>query len=359
MSYSVLADVDTVAVKDYKNEWMFFEGNQNFPLVNMQDFKGNVVHFNISKEDLYGTFLSIEYTKEYSVLVNNILYTTSVGMTNIALESLRTSQNSIHVSIYSENINPYLLNTLIKKAISIDSQSIESEVVVINPRQKTAFHNFYIVSGTLLLIAFTTLFSLYPRTMVEYYRFSRAIAARELDENIIKSRPFTGLNVSMYLFISFLSGQLILSIIQLAELFPEVTLFHPETFMDSLLNWILLSLIVFAGIHLKYVIVAFFAYLFNLKDFLNSHFMNSARLTLMLTSAFSLALAIGYFVFVPYSNDLYLTYYNAFLIALLPIILIIFIKLMAASSFKNLHLFSYLCGTELVPYVVVLSIGID
>lgn len=338
---------------------MFFDGQRNLPLVRRQDFKGNVIHFSILKQESVGASLRVYYPQEYTVLVNDILYATASGRSDIDIGQLIKNQQSLDISIYSNDLNPYLLKTSLYKIVDDENQAIEADVVLVNPRDYDEFHNFYISSLIILLVGFSVLFSLYPRSLAEYYRLDRAISARDLDENLIKSRPFTGINVSVYLFISFLLAQLLLSLIHLSELFPEVKLFHAPTYVQSLTNWVLLSLVLFVLIHVKYVILVFFSFLFNLKDFLNSHFLNSVRLTLIFATAFAVLLAATYFILFQYKDSIYSSYYNLFLMASLPIILIIFIKLMAASSFKNLHLFSYLCGTELVPFVVVLSLGID
>ncbi len=45
--------------------------------------------------------------------------------------------------------------------------------------------------------------------------------------------------------------------------------------------------------------------------------------------------------------------------ALVLRVIIIFFKLMNSSSHSVLHLFSYLCATELIPLIMVVSVGFN
>ena len=78
----------------------------------------------------------------------------------------------------------------------------------------------------------------------------------------------------------------------------------------------------------------------------------------MIAFVLSLVTATVYLGIYNYPDAVYSAFYQMVLLATLPVILVIYLKLMNAASYKNLHLFSYLSATELIPFVIILSFGI-
>lgn len=352
------AQSDTVLVKDFGNEWMFFDANRKLPLVRKSDFEGNTIHFSFDPEIFENTYLAIDYPFPYSIFINESLFKTAQKRILIDVEKQISSQEKIDIIVYSEQMNPYLLKTKGLQVINKSSEPILQDVVIVNPRERSAFDDFYLFSLITLFILFTIILVYYPRAFAEYFRIERALSSRELDENLLKTRPFTGINVSVYFFICFLLAQLIMSAVYLSSIFPERELFYADSLIQYLLNWVLLSVFLLIGLGLKYLLLSFFVNLFQLSGFLSSHFYNFLRLSLILTITLSLLLAVVYFGVYQYQEEVYDTFYQVILMGSIPISLVIYIKLMSAAAYKNLHLFSYICATELIPFVIILSFGI-
>ncbi len=359
ISHVASGQVDTVSIKDFSNDWFFFDGNKSLPLVRKSDFKGNIIQFSVDYLSYKDAFVRIQYPFDFSLFVNNHLYGTSKGTLVVGIKELAKDKSSIALKVYANELNPYLLESGAFKIVDKEVSTLSEDVVLVNPRTKSVFNNFYIISALILLLYFVILFSYYPRAIIEYFKIDRAISARELDENLLKSRPFTGVNVSVFMFLSLLLAQLIMATVYMADIFPERSIFYPDTFLESLWSWFKLTVLIFVIIHIKFLLLTLFTGLFNLQGFLNNHFLNTIRLTLMSTALLSLIVAALYFGGFQYHHSVYLSIYKVLLIGIVPISLVIFIKLMASVSFKNLHLFSYLCGTELMPYVLILSLGIN
>lgn len=353
------ADTDTVLVKDFEKEWLFYDGAESFPLVRKSDFKGNTIHFEIDIRDFEGSLLKITYPKQFSLFVNEVLIASARRVLVVPIAGLGTNGTPLTISIYAPSLNPFVLTSGGYKVIAADVNALKSDVVLVNPKRSRIFHNFYVASITFLLFVFSVVYSIYPRPLGEYFKLRHAISAREIDENLLKSRPFTGVNMSVCLFISLLISQLIISISHLAGIFPERGIFYPDTFFQSINNWLLFTLVIFISIYFKYFLLVFFTYLFDLKNFLNNHFFNFLRLTLMSSCIFCLVCIVTYLGVYHYGHSIFVTYYYILLAAILPVMFIIFLKLRVASVFKNLHLFSYFCSTELIPFIVILSLGLN
>ncbi|QSE98335.1 DUF4271 domain-containing protein [Fulvivirga lutea] len=352
------AQVDTVKVQDFSNNWVFFNGSEILPLVKKSDFSGNIISFSVDKTSMQDALIRVSHPKAYSVFVNDELIETGSGDIYLDLNDLGINDSEINLTVYSKELNPYLLITSALKLVDQSLSPISNDVVIVNPRSKESFKSFYIAAWIIILVYLAALLTYYPRMLDEYFRVTRAFSPRELDENLLKNRIFTGTNISFYVFISLSLGLLIISTIHLSGLFPEQLRYYPDTMLMGLINWLFISLLVLASILLKYIIISVFTSLFQLKDFLSNHFYNFLRLGLIITMPLNVFIGVVYFGIYQYPHTIYQSVYSLLLYASLLVVAIIYLKLMNSGGYKNLHLFSYLCGTELIPYVIILNLGI-
>ena len=359
LSQSVFAQTDTVLVKDFSNDWYFFDGDRQLPLVRKSDFRGNIVTLNIDKRDYEDALLSIESSQEISLFVNGRLVEVFSDRLNLDLHELGTEQDIVSLSIYSQNLNPYLLSTGAYKVINGNLDPLKEDVVVLNPRSSDGFFNFLITALLILGVFFAILLNRFPKVISEYFKLSRAISPRELDENLLKSRPLVVSNVLVYGFMSLVMAFNILGLVNISEALPQIEIFHPTSYGQAMLSWLQIAGLVFGAILLKLIVVGYFASLYSLQSFISSHFYNFTRLLLMI--ACFILLLIVFFQLGGFHLDAG-TYYNIYLGAIFSLTLlsvIIYLKLLSSAPFKNLHLFSYLCATELIPFVIILSLGIN
>ena len=354
MALYLNAQTDTVYVKDFSADWLFTDDGVNLPLVRKSEFKGDIIHFPVSATEIGDGFIEFAYPGPYSILVDGVMVASVTGS-----HLIQAPDETVVVTVFSNNLDPYRLTTQAFKTVPSDLEELKDEVVIVNPRQRSVFNDFYVLASVGLFIFFTGLAVYNRKALNEYYKLVRAVSPRELDENLLKSRPFTGVNLSVYLFFSLMTAYLIISIVHLAGLFPGKALFYPSSVMVAIGNWLFISLLVFGSIYIRYFFLALFSSLFQVQHFLSSHFYNSIRLALMAVTFLSVCFAALYFIVRPDETGIYISLYQLLLIGLVPISVVLYIKLMAASSFKNLHLFSYLCGTELIPYILILSLGIN
>ena len=136
--------------------------------------------------------------------------------------------------------------------------------------------------------------------------------------------------------------------------FPWIS--YQMSLVQSLLIWLVASAIVFLSFIIKYVLINLFIGLFKLGDFKYIQHFNSLRFSL---GAFILVFILVIITFLTYRTgdiDLYMIFIQLLVVLLLIRIVILFFKLRDHSLYKNFHLFSYLCGTEIIPFVILYKI---
>jgi hypothetical protein len=359
LSYSAFAQQDTVVVKDFENEWYYFDGKQQLPLVRKSDFEGNRIYFRIDVRDYKNSLLLIKSSQEVSIFVEDILFQVFEGSSIIKINDLKSQKGIAKLTIYTNSLNPYFLKTKILKIVESKLDPVKDDVVIVNLRNERLFNNFFIISLVILVGIFAALINFYPRVITEFFKISRAVSLRESDENLLKGRAFTGINILIYAYISLLISFLIFSFIFLARAFPQVEIFYPTSFFGALWTWIRIAMMIFVAIILKYSIIAYFSNLFDISGFANNHFINFVRLILIISHISLFILVLVNLSSLELGETSLFRFFISMVFSLVIISIIIYLKLMRSAPFKNLHLFSYLCATELIPFVIILSLGIN
>lgn len=355
--------IDTLVIKDFSNEWLYYNsGDGNYqPLVEPQKFTGNTLHFAVERSGREDDYLQIISEEEVSIF-NGTRLVDVIKADTFMIPLLKLSPNNggqFPITLYAKNIDPETVEARIIRLALVEATPL-STVAISYERKRSAFSEFLVFSLLILVIIGAALYNYFPRTLLEYLKVSRAFSTREMEENLLKSRPLSLINIYFYLFFSLLYGLMILSLFHLAELqLPGFKRIYVNSLWYGLWIWLQVSVVVLFWLIAKLFLIYNVAGLFQLGSFSPNHFFNYIRI-LLITILFSLAiLVINYFtlsVTSPFS-------YGSFLVTLLIVfgvtVIMIYLKLMRTSGLKNLHLFSYLCTTELVPYGIILSIGIS
>ncbi|WP_370687635.1 DUF4271 domain-containing protein [Fulvivirga ligni] len=231
--------------------------------------------------------------------------------------------------------------------------------MLIKQRRQSNFNNVIFVSILILAIFLAVLYSFYVNTFIEFFKLRRAIGVREIDENLLKNRPLNGVNLLFYLFLSLLIGLTVFFCANLSQIFQDIGMFRADTFIEGLLNWIKISLLIFLWLTIKYLLIGNLTGLFKLGSFLNSHFINYVRISMVIFSVGLVFLVFSYYGFGIVSANYYIILFNIMLILMGIKIIILFFKLLNTGAYRTLHLFSYLCGTEVIPYILLLYLGLN
>ena len=172
---------------------------------------------------------------------------------------------------------------------------------------------------------------------------------RVRDESIFRVRLFNWPNVQIYLFHAFLLSFLIVSF----EKYNEFDFHLPVTVIENLLfKWVIASFTIFILLIFKFIIVKYIGALFDLKSSANYYFFEYLRMSVLFFSLVFLFSILFMLKWPLVLGDFSTFVFRVFGFFLLIRFIVLFIRIGRQTSFKNLHLFSYLCATEILPVVV-------
>lgn len=354
---------DTVVLRDILTDAYFYDDSEEtyLPLVEAESFSRKSIHFRIYKDQQSGTFLNMASDQEVAVFINHKIVGMLGGKQSIlwSTDSLfQAHGDEIKITLYHQDLSLKALRvSLLGLEMVAEEQLSETEVIILKQRAAhNAFNNF-IVIGLLVIGAFLAIiYNFYPRVTADFFRVSRALAFREMDENLLKSRPYTMINTLFYLFFSVAAAYLLICQLYLGGFKIMGGL---SSLAGTIWLWIKASAVVFIWLILKFIIVKNFTSLFNIKVFLPSHYFNYVRIGLFIFMAMIIITVSSYLAFEIMSQGYYTTLFTILLIAVALRSLFLFFKLMNSAQYKFLHLFSYLCGTELIPLGIILFLGFN
>jgi len=357
-------NADTTRIKSLLEEAYFYdEGSSSFlPLITKDQFHGNTIHFELIKTNASNLLLQIKANQPIAIFINKKLIT----VTNTAkhrfwpTDSLfKEYGDQLQFTLYNRHLSLKELSVTLFTISSQLGEDLEASenIVILNQRNTSGVFNNFLILGLLILLTYlATLYNYYPRVTVDFLRIRRALAFREMDENLLKSRAFSWINILFYIFFSLLAGYLLVCVFYLA---PFELIENFETTQLAIWFWVKVSGAVLLWLLIKYTVLSNFTTLFNIKGFLPSHFFNYIRLGLFIFLVATSLLVLSYLGFEIKSETYYRSFFNLLLIAVSGRTVFILFKLMNSASYKFLHLFSYLCGTEIIPLGMILFLGLN
>ncbi|MBL3657758.1 DUF4271 domain-containing protein [Fulvivirga sediminis] len=347
-------------IRNLDQDWYFYEDNGYLPVIDKGEHYGKTLHFNLNSDDYADAMVLFRSDQQLSVFINNQLSFVLKNKKLLAIDSLaeRYGEN-MHFTIYNKNLNPFGIDNHILRIDSSSTSPLSNDLVIIKQRKRTIFNEVIIVGMVILLALLAVLYSSYPKVFNDFFKVRRALGVRELDENLLKSRPLSPVNLLFYFYLSLMVAVLLMLYVNLSATFQEVAIFRSESFWYGLFNMLKISLLAFSWFLLKYLLITNLTSLFKLGFFQSSHFYNSMRINLLLISIYFIIIAGSYFCFSILNPEYYTNLFNILLTIMGLRVIILFFRLMNTGSYKTLHLFSYLCGTEVVPYVVLLYFGFN
>jgi len=196
------------------------------------------------------------------------------------------------------------------------------------------------------------LYSLFRSDLLDFFSLQTLLTFRLTETAFLKYRSLTKTQTMVIIFqAALLGGILITYLYYYHNPFGESFLVQS----NPILVWLLILLLVLFFIFLKLVLISIIGALFKVSESTNFYFIEFLRMAMIFYSVI--------FIIICYTiiNHFYLIEVlleNLILaIAIFYIVrfLILYFKFRRTVSMKNLHLFSYLCTTELIPIILGLK----
>ena len=352
---SLNAQISYDFVEDLENRWMVQQDGRLVPFTGV----GNpeLIFFQLNREDCSDCQLFLNNSSKSTLYIDNqpvdIL---DPGFHFYSHDSIISSSKSevVLVTLFSSSsgaLNSYL----VRDQIALERFQSSAEIFATPLKRDNRFAQFFLIVSLVILIVFTIMRNLYPRMPVDFFSLSRTLSARSLDEVIFKLR-FTekynlwllGLHALIFSFLLLVFGQLT------GDLFIEY-LNVPSSLPAALTKWILISLLLMVLTTSMSILLSIMNAVFDF-DFRAVHFYNHLRYSAIVGGLLLLLAFVSFQGFKIESQSYYTALVYLFAGLLLMRLFFIFQKLMTSRSNTILHLFSYLCATELIPFVIAIKV---
>lgn len=326
-------------------EWQVMEKGTLVPYTGQHT---RAIHFTVSPV-MRDKILLISDRAGFSVFINGVLAVNNVKQLRWPMDSLwKSNKGKIFISVYEQQRIRSLKTTLESIVLATDPG---------NPlRAGNYFSDFLVLAALLLFAFFVVLFRMNPRLAFDYVNVIKFFSIQERDEPTVASRIGSSLNLLFFALISFFYSYLLLIVFYFAaDRLSLSSAFVFKSLPVAFLNWIVLSVILFAVLLAKLAWIAGLSSLFVLRDTVRFQFFNFVR-QLFISAVLMAILASFYFIFGVRSER---SFYYLIVISiglLITGIIFLFLKLMARSAFPVFHLFSYLCASEIIPLMILVKV---
>ena len=358
-----MADLDIV--KDLKSEWFVYEKSSGefLPYTSSEDDIESI-YFVVDGSSLKERQLVIDLVPNSSLFIENlgVAYFEEGVRRNFSGDSLIElyGEDDILFTIYSPGLRSEQIQTLVTSGY-ITGEYLSNAPVPVEyiERQSPVLNDFLIISGLAIIIFVTILIRQYPRIIADFYNLFRTVGFRSRDELLYNTKLLDKVNMRVYIFLSAVIAFFLVTTTALSGM----TNLDLSDFRGSLLSlivyWLSLTGIILFIVMLKFLLVDRLIGLFRLFEFRNIHVINDMRFTLITFSGMSVLMVFIYLGIKDVNPGTYFTLIQIVVALLFLRILFLFFKLLNFSSYRIMHLFSYLCATELIPFVVIFKLIIS
>ena len=300
-----------------------------------------------------------------SLFLNNRLVFTASKPGNYSLDLARLLPASqlaglVLLAVWQPDGSPALASFRAGRPVSAAAGGgvLPAHAARAQPRLPTSQGENVLLSFLLLVgLLYGGLRSTYQSGLSRIFQVGELFGGPSSDQQNFLTRPaFSSLNLALVLLFS-LSLSLLLTAIHLdLQTLPLLRRFLnvPETAVVA--RVLLYTAIIAAFVLLKYVVVALLAYIFDLQEILNVQYREFLRSVLLTGLALPLVLLL-YLGFNDSHPRVVSTTANAMIgVLLVASVLRVSRTIHQHTSLLNLHLFAYLCASEVLPLLLLLKL---
>jgi len=336
--------------KDFHKNWLIYQENGYKPFdENKEDNK--TIYFWLEASKFSGDSLLIESTEPFALFVNTQLMYASETKIIVSIDSLQSlfSSPEMLIGIHQKKIVEGGLTT----GILSQTKSSSSDLL---PIAFSSFRDFAVTGMLILLVMLVVIIQLNPKLAKDYFSVTKIFSLREGDDKQVYSRITSSTSILFYCLCSLIIGYYLVIIFHfIPTQYSLAALFYSDSFLSALVQWLQLSLIVLGFFFLKMLIVFAATFLFGYSDLRGIHFFNWVRLLLVIFGTLTIIL-FTYFISHGHRAGFLASLFVFVAWILIGWIILIFLKLMTRNSRSMFHLFSYLCATELIPFLLTINL---
>ncbi|NMM47146.1 DUF4271 domain-containing protein [Marinigracilibium pacificum] len=344
-------------IRDYKHDLMYFDQTQRLylPYTYGSYDKHDAIHILITKQHWSGDGLVIKAPVESAFLINQkVVYTFKQDSLTVPISRTFEEYNSdsLFISVFSPGLIPE--NDLSMKSY-IDDENITSDVKILTYFSRTKQNMDHKIIAVIFISVFLIIFkTANQKKFHEINRLDRlfSIRRKEEDSGLATTELATFVNITLisltysYIFLTLLNNSDIVNPAGLTAWLPR----------NNYMMWLALSGVFFMIFFIRMLIIQFFASMYQIDSFSSEHFLFQMRhFTVIAWVSLALVLIVDYsFLGVTSSNYDIVLFTVLFLLVLSEILL--YLKAIAYTGYRKMHIISYLCGTEFVPLLIAVKV---
>ena len=338
-----------IAKKNIQPEWLVYSHNK-YAAFSQSSEPVNTIYFLLKPNNFRGDYLVMTSTSRFSILLNGRLLLDKRKRSVLSIDSLKkiSSEPSFFFTVHQEwAIEQANLITAIHSKV-VTAHLSETE----HRKRETSFRDFVVTAALTLFIFLVGVIRLNPRLSSDYFSVTKLFSLRETDSDQFYYRLTSG-NILFYVLISLVFAFYLMVIGQFVKM--DITELKTGGYVASVLTWLKVSLIIFVFLFIKMFVVYIVASLFGVRDIAGFHFFNFTRLLLVFVGVLTLILATYHLL-----HGQQKSFYNFLLGALSWIlggwVILLFLKLTNRVPYAVFHLFSYICATEIIPFLFIVKV---
>ncbi len=331
----------TEIIKDLRDTWQVSSGDR---LVDYQGEPVQTIHFFVTDQCKGGTIL-IKAPGEFALFVNGQLLVQTRLQFNLNVDSLLSIKGDMAIlSVYQKRNVKTLKTELIHRR--------NAEITSVT-RASTHFNDFVILSSLLLFGFFIILFRFNTKLTFDYLNLIKVFSVQEREDGIFTGRIGSSVNLLFFVFISSFWGLLLLVVFNNGPLILQKVSIHSTA--GAFGWWLLVSVFVLVFLFLKLILLWIMSAIFGLEGLVRFQFFNFIR-SLYIAAVFVGIALLVYFILQLEKPDFF---YNLIATAcgfMILSALFFYLKLMNRTSSSVFHLFSYLCGSEIIAMMILTKV---
>jgi len=337
--------------KDLKQEWLVYEQDQYKPYTG--DGNTNTIYLRIDSREHLNDFIRIRSSESFNILVNGLVCG-SGNHFQLPIDSLAKAHNTTTLlfAINQDDLQPRSIHNTAMLAVS------EKSVLdhAIEKREMSSFRDFGISAALLLIVMLLVIIRLNPKLAGDYLSVTRIFSLREGEDAQMYSRIANSTNILFYVYCSLLISYYLIVVFHfVSDFFPIALAFDAESFSGMILQWLKLSSIILGLLFVKIILVFGLSYLFGIHEIPGIHFFNWIRVLVVFFGLLSIVLFI-YFIWHGHSHETHTIFLKLLGWIVGGWMILIFFKLSRRANASMFHLFSYICATELIPFLFMIKV---
>ena len=340
-----------IVKKDLKESWQIFSGDSYVTYENGADV--HTVYFSVNANHYKGDYLVLVGESPFSVFLNGKLISDRSSSLTLSIDSLNklASTSALFFGIHQkQTIDPSELASSIQTKANATTEQQSGSYAF---KKVTFFRDFVITAVLILVVFLTSTIRLNPRLSSDYFSVTKIFSLRDNDDDDQLYNRLTSGNILFYFFTSLILAFFVIVVGQFIEIgLPSIKV---EGYLNGWLIWLRVSVIIFGFLFVKMIIIYLMASLFGIRDVSGFHFFNFTRLLLISIGTIALVIAV-YYILHGQQKGFYFFLYQFARWILFGWIILFFFKLTNRAHRSVFHLFSYICATEIIPFLLIVKV---